>query len=270
MKLYISIDMEGIWGLTSWKEPKEKIAELMTQELNLVLNCIKKYTKNPEIVVADSHSQGDNLIVSKLPDDVSIIRGFPRNYYMMEGLDNSFDGVLFIGYHAPVGMIPGQMDHSYSSSTFYEVSINGKKVGEAEINGMLAGYYGVPVILISGDDVLENFSKPFFPKTQFVITKRAISRYSAQMIPYKSLVEQYEKAIKNALESIKNIKPFELTPPFTIELEVTDTNAAYLISQIPGAVLVNGRKVSFSSTSFLEIYRFLMVSAYLGWVNRNL
>lgn len=270
MKLYISIDMEGIWGLTSWRESREKVSELMTQELNLVLSLIDKYAKNSEIVIADSHSQGDNLIVSKLPENVSLIRGFPRNYYMMEGLDESFDGVLFIGYHAPVGILPGQMDHSYSSSTFYEVSINGKKVGEAEINGMLAGYYRVPVILISGDDILMNFSMSFFPDTQFVITKRAISRFSAQMVPYKKLVDQYNSAIKSAIESIKKIRPLELRPPFTLELEITDTNAAYLISQIPGAVLVSGRKVSYSSSSFLEIYRFLMVSAYLGWVNRNL
>uniref|UniRef100_A0A7V3ZWW9 Peptidase M55 n=1 Tax=candidate division WOR-3 bacterium TaxID=2052148 RepID=A0A7V3ZWW9_UNCW3 len=270
MRLYISIDMEGIWGLTSWREPKERISELMTQELNLVLSFIEKYAKNADIVIADSHGQGDNLLVSKLPENVSLIRGFPRNYYMMEGLDESFDGVLFIGYHAPVGILPGQMDHSYSSSTFYEVSINGKKVGEAEINGMLAAYYGVPVILISGDDVLVNFSKLFFPDTQFVITKKAISRHSAQMVPYKSLVEQYNRAIKTALDSIKRIKPLELRPPFTIELEVNDTGAAYLISQIPGAVLVSGRKVSYSSSSFLEIYKFLMVSAYIGWVNKNL
>lgn len=270
MRIYISIDMEGIWGLTSWKEPKEKISQMMTNEVKLVIESMKKHDRHLSVVVCDSHGHGDNIIPDLLPADVTLIRGFPRGYYMMEGLDSKFDGCLLLGYHAPAGVLPGQMDHSYSSSTFYRVVINGKEVGEAEINGFLAGYYQVPVLLISGDDVLYNFSKGNFPQTQFVVTKRSISRYSAELIPYLELIKRYDDAIEKAFASIDRIEPLEITPPFTIELELLDTSAAYLISEIPGSVLISGRKVSFSTSSFLDIYKFLIVASYIGWVNRNL
>lgn len=270
MKLFISIDMEGIWGLSSWRESQEAISRYMTNELNLILSIIFKHNKNAEIYIADSHSLGENLIVNDLPKNVHVIRGFPRSTYMMSGLDNSFSGVFLIGYHAPIGFNPGVMDHTYSSSTFYKITINGKIVGEAEINGMLAAYYGVPVLLISGDDILHSFSQKNFPETQFVITKKAISRFAAEMIPYDELVKRYENAIKKALESIGKVKPLDLRPPYTIEVELIDTSSAYLVSQIPGAVSLDGRRVSFSTSDFMELYKFIMVSSYLGWINRNL
>lgn len=270
MKLYISVDMEGVWGLTSWKESGDKISKYMTNELNLVIKLVKKYAKDTTIVVSDSHAQGDNILVEALPEDITLIRGFPRTYYMLEGIDNNFDGCFFIGYHAPIGIFPGQMDHSYSASTFYEVTINGKVTGEAEINGLLAGYHHVPVLLISGDDVLSSFSSKNFPSTQFVITKKALSRYSAELIPYGQLVQRYESAIERALHSIGKVKPLEITPPFTIELELIDTSSAFLISQIPGTTLLSGRKVSYSSSNFVDIYKFLSVASNMGWINRNL
>jgi len=270
MKLLISIDMEGIWGLTSWNEPQEKIAYFMTKELNLVINTIKKIHKKAEIVVVDSHSLGTNIIPDQIPSDVALIRGFPREYYMMESIDSSYDGCLFIGYHAPSGVLPGIMDHTYSSSSFYEIAINGKTVGEAEINGLLAGFYGVPVILISGDNLLFEFSQKNFPNTPFVITKRSLSRFSAELLPYEKVIKDYESAIEKAFDTIKDIKPLEPTPPFTIEIATLDTLSAFLISQIPGTSLISGRKVSYSSPNFKDIYKFLMVASYCGWASKRL
>jgi D-amino peptidase len=270
MKVLISVDMEGIWGLVSWSEPQEKVSYYVTKEVKLVTELILKYVKNAKIVVVDSHALGYNIIPDQLPDRVSLVRGFPRQFYMMETIDSSYDACMFIGYHSPIGIYPGQMDHSYSSSSFYEVVINGKVVGEAEINGLLASYFNVPVILISGDDVLKNFSNGHFPRTEFVVTKRAISRFSAELRPYTEVVENYSRAVENALDNIKNIPPLNMTPPFTIEIMTNDTLVAYLISQIPGASLVDGRKVSFNSSDYKEIYKFLMVASYLGWVSKRL
>ncbi|MGB9825007.1 MAG: M55 family metallopeptidase [Candidatus Hydrothermia bacterium] len=270
MKILISVDMEGIWGLVSWAEPQEKISYFVTKEVKLVIDQLFRHSKSAKIVVVDSHALGYNIIPDQLPDRVSLVRGFPRQFYMMETIDSSYDACMFIGYHAPIGKSPGQMDHSYSSGSFYEVAINGKIVGEAEINGLLASYFNVPVILISGDDVLKRFSNSHFPKTEFVVTKRAISRFSAELLPYSEVQESFSRAIEKALDNLKNIPPMEMTPPFTIEIATNDTLIAYLISQIPGASLIDGRKVSFNSSDYREIYKFLMVASYLGWVSKRL
>ncbi len=270
MKILISIDMEGIWGLTSWAEPQERISYYMTKEAKLVTELILKHSRNSKLVLVDAHGSGNNLIPDQISDRVSIVRGTPREYYMVETLDSSYNACIFIGYHAPIGYFPGQMDHTYSSSTFYEITINGKIVGEAEINGYLAAYYNVPVILISGDDVLFNFSQKNFPKTQFVITKRAISRFSAELFPYSQVVQNYSEAIERALDNIKNIPPLDLTPPFTIEITTNDTLITHLVAQIPGSTLVTGRKISYNSSDFREIYKFLRVASYLGWLSRRL
>ncbi|MGB4729596.1 MAG: M55 family metallopeptidase, partial [Candidatus Hydrothermia bacterium] len=94
--------------------------------------------------------------------------------------------------------------------------------------------------------------------------------YSAELIPYGQLVQRYESAIERALHSIGKVKPLEITPPFTIELELIDTSSAFLISQIPGTTLLSGRKVSYSSSNFVDIYKFLSVASNMGWINRNL
>jgi len=98
---------------------------------------------------------------------------------MMTGIDNSFDGVMFVGYHTKAGGW-GAMDHSYSSSTIYRVLINGKEVGESTINGFLAHYHGVPVILVSGSEELEEEIKENLPEAVFHATNKTWSRFSAQ------------------------------------------------------------------------------------------
>lgn len=270
MKIYISIDMEGLWGLSSWSEDKQDIKRAITRELKVVLGALEKSTRGKlNVLVADSHSYGENLIMEELPDYVEVIRGYPRKFYMMHGLDETFDACMFIGYHAPCGLTPGQMDHTYSSSSIFKIEINGRSVGESEINALLAGHFNVPVILISGDNQLFNFSKKNFPKTQFVITKYAISKFAARMRPWKEVVEEYKTKVRKAVENIEKISPIKWEPPYTVEIELLDTSKAYTASIIPGAALVDGRKVSFSSSDFKDIYRFIMSTSLIAWAARK-
>ena len=182
MKYFISLDMEGVAGLASWSETSQEQRELMTGETCAAIEGIRSVDGDAAILIADSHSRGQNLILDRLPQDVQVVRGYPRPLYMVEGADETCDAALFVGYHAPVGTHNGSMDHTYSSSAIYEVLANGHVVGETELNMVLLSRLGIPFIFGSGDEEYCRFSRQFFPHAGFVITKWATGRYSQRTL----------------------------------------------------------------------------------------
>jgi D-amino peptidase len=106
-----------------------------------------------EIVVSDCHLNADNLLVDRFPGDVRVIRGWPRRQFHLAGLDSSFQAVALIGFHAPGHSASGVRAHTFTSAHFTHVSLNGTPVSEAVFNAAVAGHHGVPVVMISGDDV---------------------------------------------------------------------------------------------------------------------
>ena len=270
MKVFISIDMEGISGLTYWKEKQERISFFMTEELLSVIEGILEVEGNSEILVCDSHSFGRNIDVGKLPENVKLVSGFPREFYMVQGIDETFDAGMFIGYHAPVGMKNAEMDHTYSSSSIYEIKINGMVVGETEINAAFLGECSVPVVLVSGDDKLKNFSQKNLKETYFVVTKESIGRYSALLYPVEKVHRELKENTKLVLQQIERIKPFTFEKPMTIEITFLNTIKAELASLIPNSERTDGRTVSFKSDSFKDIYRFLMSSIVMASFSKNL
>ncbi|MGC9089759.1 MAG: M55 family metallopeptidase [Caldisericia bacterium] len=269
MKIFISVDMEGISGLTYWKEKEEKIEKFMTDEILSVIEGIKEFDKNSEVLICDSHAYGRNIDISKLPQDVKIISGYPREFYMISGIDESFDAAMFIGYHAPVGTLNGGEDHTYSSSTIFEVKINDKFVGESEINGAFLGEFNIPVILISGDDKLKDFSSKFFKETEFIVTKKSLGRFSAELLQVDYVHKVLKDKVKEVLKNYKNIKPLIFEKPINIEITFINTVMAEFASLIPSSKRVDGRKVSFKSNSYKEIYNFLMASLNLAYNAKN-
>ena len=270
MKVFISIDMEGISGLTYWKEKQERISFFMTEELLSAIEGIMEVEGNSEILVCDSHSFGRNIDIGKLPKNVKLVSGFPRKFYMVQGIDETFDAGIFIGYHAPVGTENAEMDHTYSSSSIYEIKINGMVVGETEINAAFLGEYSVPVVLVSGDDKLKNFSQKNLKGTHFVVTKESIGRYSALLYPVEKVHKELKENTKLALQQIEKIKPFTFEKPINIEITFLDTIKAELVSLIPNSERKGGRTVSFKSDSFKDIYRFLMSSIVMASFSKNL
>ncbi len=270
MKVLISIDMEGIAGLSNWKENEKRITKFMTDEVDAVVAGIKDYDAAAKILVCDSHSIGQNVEIFDLPEDVELIRGYPRPYYMVSGFEEGFDAAIFLGYHAPVGIENAEMDHTYSSGSIFETTVNGKKVGEAELNALVLGEIDIPVALIAGDDKLEAFSKNFFPNTNFVITKRALGRFSAKLIHPKKVGRMLRENTKIALENLDKIKPLKIKKPYEIRITFLYTVMAEFASLIPASKRIDGRTVSFKHSDFREIYRFLMGAVTLAGVARNL
>src|SRR5262245_38212827 len=159
LKIYISADMEGIVGVVTSDQlgPQgfeyERFREFMTQEVNAAIEAAFEAGAT-EIVVSDSHGNGENLLIEKLPKNILLVRSWPRPLMMMQGIDETFAGAIFIGYHAGTTNPQGVRAHTISSARLADVQLQGVSVSEAGLNAAIAGHFNVPVIMVSGDDVV--------------------------------------------------------------------------------------------------------------------
>lgn len=274
MKFFISIDMEGLAGTTSWKEYEkepERWKRLLTQELKACIDGIRESSLNiEEIRVCDSHGWGTNILFEEL-EGISVVRGFPRTYYMLESLDESFDCLYLLGYHAGIGTKKALMDHTYSSSSIYKIRVNNRDVSEAEINGYYAGEFGVPVGFISGDDkLISQISLIFDEKVEKAITKQGISRFSAVIRPFDEVLKEIREKSKRAALKCKEIPPLKISTPIITEIELTDTLRADFTELIPEVERISGREIRFKAENAKELYRLLMLIVTLSSVAKSL
>ena len=263
MKLYISVDMEGLAGITNWKdetEDRERFRNAMNEQVEWVLEGISKSKHNKEIThiyIADSHGGGQNLSYDRLNDKderVWLVSGSPRPQYMMPAMDDSFDMVFLVGYHAGAGEAASSMDHTYSGASVQNVYINGQLMNEGTINSAYAGIvHKVPVGLIIGDSGLERQMKGegMMPWPEFVCT---LSRFSAVYKPKKLLKEETIAAVKKALDENERPQLYTLQAPYHCRMDLTNAAKCDQVQQMPGIHRTAGRTVEFESTSFTEIY----------------
>lgn len=274
MKIFISTDMEGVLGVASWSEMARDNTynHWLNKEMSWIVDEIKKSQINSlieEITICDSHSRGENLPYADLNDPrITYIRGYPRPFYMMQGLDKSYQAVFLIGYHARIGSYKGGMDHSYSASCIYNIRLNGVPVGEMEINAMYAGLYEVPVILISGDDVFESEAKSYYSESfPFVRTKEGIGRFSAKMYHPDLVEKEYRKMTSYALKKLQEDGFFTIKKPepsTALEVDVVNTVIADALSVIPGLKRINGRTLTYQSENYTDIFQMILTIAMLG------
>lgn len=266
MKLYISVDMEGLAGITNWKdetEDRERFRNAMNEQVEWVLEGISKSKHNKEIThiyIADSHGGGQNLSYDRLNDKderVWLVSGSPRPQYMMPAMDDSFDMVFLVGYHAGAGEAASSMDHTYSGASVQNIYINGQLMNEGTINSAYAGIvHKVPVGLIIGDSGLERQMKGegMMPWPEFVCTKQSLSRFSAVYKPKKLLKEETIAAVKKALDENERSQLYTLQAPYHCRMDLTNAAKCDQVQQMPGIHRTAGRTVEFESTSFTEIY----------------
>ena len=270
--VFISFDLEGISAVSSWREMKkdsknlEWVRKIATQEVNAAVRGIRKSGKRiDKITICDAHAAGENLLVDELDEGVTVIKGTPRKYYMMHSIGKEYDVAFFIGYHAMAGTRYAGMEHTYSSASIYHIKINGQHVGESEINAALAGYYGVPLGLVSGDDLLAAEIRKFFgTNVETVVTKRGISRFAAQCRHPKDVQYEIETKSARAIQKINRLNVFKFKSPIRAEIDLASTLITDLVELIPGLQRTEGRKVTFRAKNILEFYRILRLVCCLG------
>ena len=261
MKVFISIDMEGICGVVSeietdpikGGEAYQRNRHLMTQEANAAVEgCLKAGAT--EVLVADSHWNFDNLIPEELHEAAMLLRGTPRSFSMVQDLDSSYDAALFIGYHARAGTPRAILDHTYSG-TIASVRVNDTEVGETGINAYLAGHHGVPVVLVTGDWAVTAEAKALIGNVHTVAVKDATGATSARNLHPKKAREQIRTEAAKALREAKTIAPLRAKMPIRMVVEFRGTYAADRAAMIPTVRRIAGLHFEFEAANYPEAFR---------------
>jgi D-amino peptidase len=269
LKIFISVDMEGIGGIgtsamvNSGQKDYETGRRLMTDEVNAVVATIFE-AGAATIVVNDSHGDMQNLLHTQLDSRVEYIQSNIKPLGMVQGLDSSFDGVIFIGYHAMAGTENGFLAHT-GSGVVKGLWINNVEVGEGGLNTYFAGSVGVPVIVACGDKTFSEEIKKLIP-TRTVITKEAIGASAAKLLHPEVVKKTMKQVTKEALADIGKTKALAVQGPIEFKIKVDDPTRADVAMSIPGVKRVDGYTVSYQAKNMEEAYKLIrVIYKYISW-----
>jgi D-amino peptidase len=262
MKVYLSVDMEGIAGVvhelqTDPTNPAvaadyARSCRFMTGEANAAIQGALDAGAT-RVVVNDSHWLMRNLIADELHPAAELISGSPKPLSMMEGVQEGFDAACFIGYHGQAGTGASVIDHTYTDKV-YQVRVNGRAVGELALNAAVAGCFSTPVAFASGDNTLAAEAREFLgDQVGTVAVKQAISRYAARSLS----PERARAAIRTGVtDALKRPHPvFTFGSPVTIETDYARSVHADMAELLPGAERVGARTVRCAHDDYLAAFR---------------
>lgn len=269
-KVFISLDTEGLSGLTSWDQmmsDPSSAGRAYIRELNWVIDELFKVAPEiEEITLCDSHSRGENLPYGAFDDKrITLISGYPRQDYMLATLDSSYDMLMLVGYHGMIGAKYALMDHSYSSAGLYNIRINGEHVGEVELNSYYAATLGVPLGFVAGDDILEEELKNTKFKPEYVRTKEGLGRFAAKLYSPSALEEKFRSATRKAVERCnkKELPIIKAGEPIKLEMDLATTVMADAVEMIPVVTRPAGRTIAYESNSFKDVMHIILVTAII-------
>ena len=265
LKIYISADMEGVVGVVTGEQlgpdgfEYQRFREFMTGEVNAAIDAARAAGAT-EFLISDSHGNGQNLLIEQLPNDIMVVRSWPRPLGMMEGIDESFDGVIFIGYHASAANTRGVRAHTMSSANVTDIRLNGKSMSEGSINAAIAGHFGVPVIMVSGDDIAVAETQVIVGDMEGAVVKWAKGFHSAQTMTPEAGYEVIRTRTNAAVSRIEDFEAYELETPIELELSLKHYRPVELLSYLPNVEKVNSHTVKFVGDDILEVAKFLRVA----------
>jgi D-amino peptidase len=262
MKIYISADMEGVVGVVSNEQlgPQgfeyARFREFMTQEVNAAIEGAMAAGAT-EIVVSDSHGNGQNLLIEKLPRNVLVVRSWPRPLGMMQGVDETFAGAIFIGYHSATTNPEGVRAHTLSSARLADVRLKGVSVSEAGLNAAIAGHFNVPIIMVSGDDVVVKETTALLGNIEGAVVKWANGFHSATtMTPEASYALIRQKA-QQAVTRIREFKPYKLMAPIELDVRFKNYRPSEVLSYLSIVERTDAHSIRFVGKNMVEISKFL-------------
>ena len=262
IKVFISVDMEGIGGVVTAEQLSPagfeyaRFREFMTAEALAAIEGARLGGAT-QFVVADSHGNEQNLLIEKFPADVTIIRGSPRPLGMMEGIDSTFAAAFFIGYHSATTNVRGVRAHTISSATFAAVRINGRPTAESGLNAAIAGYFGVPVSLISGDADAVAELKALVPSVEGAVVKQGISFHAAATMPPEASQALIRTAARAAMGRLREMKPYVVRGPVQLELTYKNYTPAEMMAFLPGVERVDAHTIRYNARTIIDVSRFM-------------
>jgi D-amino peptidase len=262
LKIYISADMEGITGVVTNEQlgPQgfeyARFREFMTQEVNAAIEGALAGGAT-QIVVSDSHGNGQNLLIEKLPRDVLLIRSWPRPLMMMQGIDETFAGAIFIGYHSATTNPQGVRAHTISSARLADVRLKDVSVSEAGLNAAIAGHFNVPVIMVSGDDVVVKETQALLGDIEGVVVKWASGFHSAKTLMPEAAQTLIREKAKKAVDRIKDFKPYKLAGPVQLDVRFKNYRPSEVLSYLSIVERTDAHSIRFTGKDILEVSKFL-------------
>ena len=262
VKVYISVDMEGIAGVVTADQlgptgfEYERARTFMTGEA-LAAIAGARDAGATEIVVSDSHGNGESLLIDQFPDDVRIVRSWPRPLMMMEGIDSTFSAAIFVGYHASTTSSAGVRAHTISSANLASVSLNGVAMPEAGINAAIAGRFGVPVVFISGDNVAVDETRRLLGDVEGAVVKEAISFHAASTMTPKAAQQLIREHVKAALQRRSAFKPYIVRAPVTLDVIFKNYRPAEMLAFLSIVQRTTSHGIRFVGKDIIEVSKFL-------------
>ncbi len=269
MRVFISADMEGVTGLVAASEllpdgpDYPRFRALMTADVNAAINGLAAGGAT-HVLVCDAHNNSRNILIEDLHPLARLVRGGTKPLGMLEGLDDSYAVACFVGYHAMFGTHRAIADHTWDPYSVQAVTINGRLVGEIGLNAALAGWFGVPVALITGDDATAREAAEILPWAERVIVKETKGRFAADCLVPAEAQARIREGAERALENLSRMEPWRVTGPTEIVIAFFTAGQAERAAWIPGTELTAPRAVACRGTDFWHAYRLYWAAVYLG------
>jgi len=263
LKVLISADMEGITGVVNSDHVSasgkdyNRAREWMTRDINAAVEGALQAGAT-EIIVNDSHGGMRNILIEKLHPAADLISGSPKPFGMMQGLDESVDAVIFIGYHAKIGTPHAILAHTMSSSRVFDIRINGESMNEGSLNAYLAGYFDVPVVFVAGDQaVVDQLREIVDPEMEGVAVKRAYGRQAARNLSLERAYELIKSGVARALDRRERVPLYTTSGKIKLEMEFYRADYTDQLDLIPGVTRTGGRTVEYTGDDFAVIYKLM-------------
>lgn len=259
LKVFISVDMEGISGIVHGSQTGrdqhdyEKGRALMVGDVNAAIEGVLAFG-DAEIVVADGHGGMMNMQPEDLHEAAVLVRGRPKPLSQVEGVNRSFDAAIFIGYHSMKGTPHGILSHTFSSRAIDYLKVNGREIGETAMNAAIAGYHGVSLIFVSGDLAVTKEALALNPNIVTVAVKEAVSRTAAKCLHPTRARALIKSGVTEALRKRESIEPFIFHPPIEMLVKFASSLMADGVEFMPSAERIDGRTVRFVLEDYLKAF----------------
>jgi D-amino peptidase len=270
MRVHVSVDMEGIAGVVDPEDilpgnvRYEQNRAQLTAEANAAVRGVFAYDPGAQVLVSEAHADFRNLLPAQLDRRAELLRGSPKADGMMSGLAGDVDAALFIGYHGKAGTARSVLAHTISGRIIADVRCDGRSLGELGLNAALAAHWGVPAVLVSGDDTVAAEAADAVPGMHAVVVKRALGARAAASLHPDEACDRIEAEVPKALADRGTVRPPRFDGPVVLEVDVRRARMTEQSLLVPGMELAGPRTLRYMAPDFPTAYRVCELISLLG------
>jgi D-amino peptidase len=261
--------MEGATGIVTSRHVMSNDSEygrmrrLLTGDVNAAVEGAVEAGAS-EVLVNDSHGSMINILIEELHPKARLISGSNKQLCQMQGVDGGFDAAMFVGYHAREGTDDAVLNHTLLHGTVQEITCNGRPFGETALNAGLAGHYGVPVVMVSGDDKVAREAREFLGPVETAVVKEGLDRLVADCLPPSRTKSLIREAADRGVRRAKELSPFKVDGPVTFRVTFKATTGTSLPVLFPCVKKVDSKTIEVVGEDYLKAFRLLWGALLLG------